>query len=111
MGHTTADNEKAFYDLLERFQSQRVDAVTLARVKTKTRADLIRRLDSNSGLASLLTAYYATYGDWTKLFTSLDDLDKVTSDDVQRVAKHYFTPENRTVAYLIAPKRQAGGAQ
>jgi len=111
MGHTTADNEKAFYDLLERFQSQKVDAVTLARVKTKTRADLIRRLDSNSGLASLLTAYYTTYGDWTKLFTSLDDLDKVTSDDVQRVAKQYFTPENRTVAYLIAPKGQAGGAQ
>ena len=111
MGHTTADNEKAFYDLLERFQSQKVDATTLARVKTKTRADLIRRLDSNSGLAGLLTAYYAAYGDWTKLFTSLDDLDKVTSDDVQRVAKQYFTPENRTVAYLIAPKRQAGGAQ
>jgi predicted Zn-dependent peptidase len=111
MGHTTADNEKAFYDLLERFQSQKVDAATLARVKTKTRGDLIRRLDSNSGLASLLTAYYATYGDWTKLFTSLDDLDKVTADDVQRVAKQYFTPENRTVAYLIAPKRQAGGAQ
>ncbi len=111
MGHTTADNEKAFYDLLERFQSQKVDAVTLARVKTKTRADLIRRLDSNSGLASLLTANYAAYGDWTKLFTSLDDLDKVTSDDVQRVARQYFTPENRTVAYLIVPKRQAGGAQ
>jgi predicted Zn-dependent peptidase len=111
MGHTTADNEKAFYDLLERFESQKVDAATLARVKTKTRADLIRRLASNSGLASLLTANYAVYGDWTKLFTSLDDLDKVTSDDVQRVARQYFTPENRTVTYLIAPKRQAGGAQ
>jgi len=111
MGHSTADNEKAFYDLLDRFQAQKVDAVTLARVKTKTRADLIRRLASNSGLASLLTAYYAIYGDWTKLFTSLDDLDKVTSDDVQRVSRQYFIPENRTVAYLIAPKPHAGGAQ
>ena len=111
MGHTTAENEKAFYDVIERFKSEKVDAVTLARVKTKTRASLIRRLGSNPGLASLLTAYYATYGDWRKLFTSLDDLDKVTADDVQRVAKEYFVPERRTVAYLIAPKQRSGGAR
>ena len=56
-GHTTAENEKAFYEVLEKFKSQKVDDATLARVKTKTRASLIRRLDSNPGLAGLLTAY------------------------------------------------------
>ncbi len=111
LGHTAFENEKAFYDVLDRFKSEKVDAVTLARVKTKTRAALIRRLDSNPGLASLLTVYYTTYGDWRKLFTSLDDLDKVTADDVQRVAKEYFLPERRTVAYLSAPKPQTGGSQ
>jgi predicted Zn-dependent peptidase len=100
-GHTTAENEKAFYEVLEKFKSQKVDAVTLARVKTKTRASLIRRLDSNSGLAGLLTANYAIYGDWRKLFTSLDELDRVTADDVQRVSKECFVPEKRTTAYLI----------
>jgi predicted Zn-dependent peptidase len=109
-GHTTAENETAFYALLEKFKSEKVDAATLARVKTKTRASLIRRLDSNTGLASLLPAYYATYGDWRKLFTSLDELDQVTADDVQRVAKEYFVPEKRTVGYLVAPK-QAEGAK
>jgi predicted Zn-dependent peptidase len=78
-----------------------VDDGTLARVKTKTRAELIRRLDSNPGLASLLTAYHAIYGDWRKVFTSLDDLNRVTADDVQRVAKECFVPQQRTVAYLI----------
>ncbi len=96
-GHTTAENEKALYDVLEKFKSKKVDAATLARVKTKTRAGLIRRLDSNSGLASLVTDYHAIYGDWRKLFTSLDELDRVTADDVQRVAKEYFVPEKRTV--------------
>jgi predicted Zn-dependent peptidase len=100
-GHTTAENEKAFYELLERFKSTKVDDGTLARVKTKTRAELIRRLDSNPGLASLLTAYHAIYGDWRKVFTSLDDLNRVTADDVQRVAKECFVPQQRTVAYLI----------
>jgi predicted Zn-dependent peptidase len=104
-GHTNAENEKALYDLLEKFKSEKVDAVTLARVKTKTRAGLIRRLDSNPGLASLVTEYHAIYGNWRKLFTSLDEIDHVTPDDVQRVAKECFVPEKRTFAYL------AGGAK
>jgi predicted Zn-dependent peptidase len=110
-GHTTAENEKAFYDVLEKFKAEKVDAATLARVKTKTRASLIRRLDSNPGLASLVTEYYATYGDWRKLFTSLDELNHVTADDVQRVAKECFVPDKRTVAYVAAPKPPAGGSQ
>src|ERR1700691_1324173 len=106
-GHTTAENEKAFYEVLEKFKSQRVNAATLARVKAKTRADLIRRLDSNSGLAGLLTAYHAIYGDWRKLFTSLDDVDRITAEDVQRVAQECFVPQKRTVAYLVAPQQAA----
>lgn len=110
-GHTTAENEKALYDELDKFKSHKVDEVTLRRVKTKTRANLIRRLDSNPGLASLMTAYYSIYGNWRKLFTPLEELDQVTADDVQRVAQECFVPEKRTVAYLIAPKQAAGGAR
>jgi predicted Zn-dependent peptidase len=109
-GHTTAENEKALYGVLENLKSQKVDDVTLARVKTKTRASLIRRLDSNPGLAGLVTAYHAIYGDWRKLFTSLDELDRITADDVQRVAKECFVTERRTVAYLVAPKPAAAEA-
>jgi predicted Zn-dependent peptidase len=101
LGHTVEENEKALDNLLTRFESQKVDAETLARVKTKARAGVIRRLDSNPGLASLLTAYYAAYGDWRKLFTSLDDLDKVTADDVQRVARRYFVTSSQTVGYTV----------
>ena len=54
-----------------------------------------------------LTAYYAAYGDWRKLFTSLDDIDRVTADDVQRVARKYFVTSSRTVAYTVS----AGGVQ
>ena len=93
LGHTVAENEKELDGILENFEkTQNVDSATLARVKTRTRAGLIRRLDNNAGLAQLLSEYYANYGDWRKLFTSIDDIDKVTADDVQRVAKQYFTP-------------------
>jgi predicted Zn-dependent peptidase len=33
------------------------------------------------------------------LFTSIDDLNKVTADDVQRAARLYFVPASRTSAY------------
>lgn len=111
LGKTIADNEKAFYDVLAGFLKEKVDARTLARVKTNTRAGLIRQLDSNSGLAQLLTSYYANYGDWRKVFTSLDEIDAVTADDVQRVARRYFIDLGRTAAFTSQPAQNAGGAQ
>lgn len=111
LGHTVPENQEVFYGILDHFKREKVDAQTLARVKTKTRAGLIRQLDSTSGLAYLLATYYANYGDWRKLFTSLDEIDRVTADDVQAAAKQYFVPEGRTVAFTYQPKPDAGGAK
>jgi len=103
VGHTVDEDLKALDDLLGRFMARKVDAETLARVKTKARAGVIRRLDNNAGLAGMLATYHASYGDWRKLFTSIDDLNRVTADDVQRVARQYFVLPSRTVAYLAPP--------
>jgi predicted Zn-dependent peptidase len=104
-GHSVEENEKAFYEIIERLKKEKVDAETLDRVKTKVRAGLIRRLDSNPGLAGELASYHVNYGSWKVLFTSLEDINKVTADDVQRVMREYFTQKNRTVAYTVAPKK------
>lgn len=111
-GKTLADCEKPLFDVLDRLKTQKVDEATLQRVKTKLRADLIGKLDGNSQLASELNAYQVAYGDWRRLFTELDEIEKVTADDVQRVATQYFTRESRTIARLIpAADQSTGGAQ
>jgi predicted Zn-dependent peptidase len=110
-GHAVEENEKACYQIIERLKTQKVTDDTLQRIKTKVRAALIRRLDSNSGMADALTFYYANYGDWRKLFTSIDDTDKVTADDVMRVAKEYLVPETRTVVYTVRPPAGAVKAE
>lgn len=106
-GHTLDENEKACYEVVERLKTKQVDEATLQRVKTKVRAELIRKLSSNSGMAEELTSYYAAYGDWRKLFTSIEEIDKVTAADVQRVAKQYLIPDTRTVVYTVAPSSAA----
>ncbi len=114
LGHTIPENDKLLTELIEHFKNEKVNAEALARVKTKTRAALVRRLDSNSDLAQLLTDYYVAYGDWRKLFTSIDDIDKVTADDVQRVARKYLVNNGRTTASGFQPaaasEAQAGQA-
>ncbi|MCW5980866.1 MAG: insulinase family protein [Bryobacteraceae bacterium] len=115
MGHSVEDNEKATEALLEQLKREKVDEETLQRVKTKIRAGLIRQLANNSGLASQLAFYHVNYGDWRTLFTGIEVIDKVTADDVQRVARKYFDQKTRTVAYLVkpgaaeAPANNAGG--
>jgi predicted Zn-dependent peptidase len=106
LGHTALENEKELDVILQNLKKEKVDEAALARVKTRTRAGLIRQLDNNEGLAQLLASYHANYGDWKKLFTSIDEIDKVTADDVQRVVRQYFTPSNRTVALTFQPEEE-----
>jgi predicted Zn-dependent peptidase len=111
LGHSVEENEKALEELLVRFEAQPVDAAALTRAKTQARAGVIRRLANNAGLASLLATYAVNYGDWRKLFTSIDDLNKVTAADVQRVALHSFLAASRTIAYTAQPRQGVAAPQ
>ncbi|MHC4726425.1 MAG: M16 family metallopeptidase [Planctomycetota bacterium] len=98
--HTNQESEEAIYAEIDKLKTDPVLPKELAKAKTRSRASLIRQLDSNSGLASLLTFYDVVTGDWRNLFKQLDDIDKVTAEDIQRVATEYFTTKNRTVGII-----------
>jgi predicted Zn-dependent peptidase len=89
----------------------------LAMFKTRTRADLLRGLADNQGLANDLAEFQTRYGDWRELFLQLDKVDKVTKADIRRVASQVFIPSNRTIAWTEtekpeqAPATAKGGAQ
>jgi len=97
-GHTNEESEEAIDAEIERLKTELVTPEELAKAKTRARASLVRQLASNSGLAAQLTFYQVLTGDWRNLFRQLDKIDKVTAEDIQRVAKEYFTTKNRTVA-------------
>ncbi len=107
-GHTPEEIRDAIRAEIERLKTEDVPDAELEMVKTRTRANLIRRLDSNQGLASQLGWYQARSGDWRELFRDVDQVQQVTKEDVKRVAAAVFVEANRTVA-TIQSTRPAGG--
>jgi predicted Zn-dependent peptidase len=99
--HTTAEVEAAIYEELERLKQEPVSSTELAKVLNNLDADLVRGLRSNSGLASQLSLYQAVARDWRYILKSRDKAAAVTAEDIQRVARQYFTKSNRTVAVLV----------
>ena len=68
----------------------------------------VRKILKNRELAQSDTSSIAVnlsnwtaQGDWRLYFLYRDRIEKVTADDVQRVAKQYFRPNNRTVGLFI----------
>lgn len=89
------------HEQLDRLKTESVTAEELDRVKTQARANLLRQLDSNSGMAALLAEYEAKTGSWRNIFTELEEIEAVTAEDIQRVAQETFQPSNRTIGKLI----------
>jgi predicted Zn-dependent peptidase len=115
--HTTDELRDAIHKQIDLLKTTDVTDEELATFKTRARADLLRGLADNEGLAHELAEFQTRFGDWRQLFHQLDDYDKVTKSDIRRVANAVFTESNRTVARIefTEPEKPAapaaGGAQ
>ncbi len=100
-GHSVEEVATALRAEIDRLKTEPVSTEELDRVKTQARADLLRSLDSNQGMAQLLLEYEVKTGSWRNLFRQLERLSSITAQDVQRVAQATFTPQNRTIGKLL----------
>jgi len=113
-GHTSTEMATAIHKEIDRLKTTDVTDGELAMYKTRTRADLLRGLADNQGLANALAMYQTRFGDWRELFRQLDRVDKVTKADIRRVANQTFLDSNRTIARIetqapSAPAKNDGG--
>jgi predicted Zn-dependent peptidase len=114
--HTPAEMRDAIRKEIDKLKTTDVTDAELAMYKTRTRADLLRGLANNQGLANSLAEYQTRYGDWRQLFLELDEVDKVTKADIRRVANQVFVDSNRTSAEIdteppAADAKKDGGAE
>ena len=111
-GHTPEQMRTAIHKELELLKTQEISDDELARYKTRAKADLLRGLGNNEGLAQQLAEYQTRFGDWRELFRQLSKVDAVTKADVKRVANDLFVESNRTSARIeyLAQKPKPGTA-
>ena len=99
-GRTPEDLEKAIYGEIERLKTEPVPDYELQKVKNQAEVRFIQGLSSTRRLASRLGRAELGLG-WRDLPRSLERMKAVTADDIMRVAKKYFTKDNRTVGILV----------
>jgi predicted Zn-dependent peptidase len=106
-GHTTQEVADGIHAEIDRLKKEDISDDELKMIKTRTKANLIRGLADNEGLATQLATYQTRYGDWRELFKSVDRIDQVTKADIRRVANQIFVDTNRTVGVI---ENAGGGA-
>ncbi|OGP11985.1 MAG: hypothetical protein A2055_00550 [Deltaproteobacteria bacterium GWA2_47_9] len=97
--------EKAIYAEIDKFKTEPVSEKELTKAKNQIEASFIMGQDSNFNRAMLL-GQYETVASWKLLDKYVDEMRKVTAEDVMRVAKQYFSEDNRTVGILVPVKEE-----
>lgn len=107
-GKTPEEVEQGIYEELDRLKNEPVPAEELQKVKNQFAAFEYRKLTANFPIFLQVLQNEGT-GDWREVNEANAKLQAVTADDVQRVARKYFTKEARAVA-IYTRKPGAGGA-
>jgi zinc protease len=100
--------EKAIYEELERAKTSAITDQELEKAKNIRLVEFYHQMRTISGRANTIGTYEVFFGDYNKLFDAAKNYAVVTKEDVQRVAKAYFEPNNRTVATLIPESAEKG---
>jgi len=99
-GHTPEEIRDAIHSEIERVKNEDITDDELQMIKSRARANLLRQLGDNRGLAFQLGSTQALYGDWRELFREVDDISRVSKADIRRVANTTFVASNRTVGMI-----------
>jgi zinc protease len=99
-GKTIADLEAALRAEIKRVQDEGVSAEELARVKTQSIAAQIYKRDSLMAQAMEIGGAEAAGVSWRDIDLLLEKLKSVTAEEVQAVAKKYFSDDTLSIAVL-----------
>jgi zinc protease len=99
-GKKVEEVEKALEEEMERLQKEPVGQRELEKVKNQLESSFIYSQDSLFFQAMLLARYEIALN-WKAIDHYPPQIQRVTPKDIQRVARQYLIPENRTVGILI----------
>jgi zinc protease len=109
-GHTPEEAADALITELDRLKAQPISDHELERTKNQFARDYILERESNQQKALQLGHAAVIHRDVTTADGEFEIFQKITAADVQRVARTYFTPENRLILTILPSEGIAAGS-
>ena len=97
-----ADLEKAIYEEIEKVKKEGITGRELQKIKNQKLMQFYSQIETINGKSNNIGTYELFFGDYKKMFNAPAEYEKVTIEDVKRVANEYFKKSNRTVGILKA---------
>jgi zinc protease len=94
------DARKAMLDVLDGVAKEPPSKEEVDRVRTRMLKDY-ELMFNNSQRVALILSEWSSMGDWRLMFLDRDRIEKVTPEDVARVAAKYLKTSNRTIGEFI----------
>ncbi len=94
------DVEKAIYEEIEKIKHEGITAAELQKVKNQKLMRFYSQVETINGKSNTIGNYEVFFGDYKKMFEAPGAYNKVTVEDVKRVANKYFIKSNRNVGIL-----------
>lgn len=99
-GKPVGDVEAEILRILDDIKENGVPEEELEKAKNQKLMGFYRSMQTIDGKANNIGSYDLFFGDYNKMFEAPDEYNKVTTEDIKRVASQYFIRSNRTVGIL-----------
>lgn len=93
--------EKSVEKELAKLKTEPVSDEELQRVRKQATASIMYALDSNDDLAEALARFQVTFGDWRLIAGYPDEIAKVDSAEIMKVAQKYLVDGNQVTVERI----------
>ncbi len=93
--------EKEIQVVIDGVKNKMVDEREFVKVKNQITTDFVTKNATMAGIAETLANYQVYFGDANLINTEINRYNKVTREDLMKVAKKYLNKDNRVTLYYV----------
>lgn len=101
LGKTAEDLDKALNSEIETVKAGEISDRDFQKIKNQIENDFYSQNSTMRGIAYNLATYYTYFKNTNLINIEIEKYQKITKDDLKRVANQYLKPENRLVLYYL----------